>query len=537
MQALRYKPVAFYRLDDTTPFQDYSGYSRSGTMSGTESHGIALTADAAYSQRFYAANYGTFVAPVYTKTRESSAFSIAVTIYPIKRTTTGDQQVVSHGTNYDGITINGTIISFSTRYLTGTSATCSYDIEDYRKVDVVGVHSAAKNSLYIDGVLVAEVDVDEDQQASQYDISDTNFYAGPSSSNQRLLMNGLAFYNRALQQEEIKGLYQANNAFTVGSISAMYGGQDIFVSSKLRPAYLDTGWYQESDWNQGTFYGAVVDNNELTSQMDGGLTLGAVWLDSVNIYNGSTPSPIQSINLWWSGKNVTVEVSLDGATWTTAVERQNLSIISPGFDPTGKELHIRVTLTAGVDEAYLEYIEVNGYLDFFTISNNRQVSYLNTGISYKEATPSELRNDWGAYSGSAGSITIGPDTSGSPSAVRTYELWIKPDSDLTTSFGMSVANSYQNGASSTTSLKGGEWTLYHLVLSSNYTGNIIIPSGIQVGRVAVYPTALSASDIAAIATNYTGVSKTRYSASASLSVSEPATPALVYAHDWEIQTA
>ena len=128
MEALRFKPVAYYRLDDTSPFQDYSGYGRTASVTGSETHGLALTADATYSQRFYTGNYATLTAPVYTKGREDASFSLSAVVYPIVFSTGSEQQVVSHGGQYDGITIEGTTVHFTTTYVNTGRARCSFDV-------------------------------------------------------------------------------------------------------------------------------------------------------------------------------------------------------------------------------------------------------------------------------------------------------------------------------------------------------------------------------------------------------------------------
>src|SRR6478609_9273689 len=86
MKALEYKPKGFWRLDDTAPFQDYSGYNNSGTLAGTETHGIALSTDAVYSQRFNRNVVATLPSPIYRAGTENQPFSMSATVYPIRQT-------------------------------------------------------------------------------------------------------------------------------------------------------------------------------------------------------------------------------------------------------------------------------------------------------------------------------------------------------------------------------------------------------------------------------------------------------------------
>ena len=539
MEALSYKPVAYYRFDDTAPFQDYSGYNRSGTLVGTETHGISLNADSIFSQKFSTGNYANLgVIPVYVKGKETFPFSIIATVYPVIVSTGGNQQIASHGTNYDGLAINGNTITFSTKYVSSGDAICSYTIQTLQKMDVVGVHTAVKNSLYVNGELVDEVDITPAQQADTFNITDNNFYCGQVSNDQKLLINGLGFYPRVLQPEEITALYQTNNKKVDGSIPKMYGGEEISVNSNSRKPYLNTGWYTNEDWSAATLFGAIVDNDQLSSQMDNGLTLGAVWIDSVDLYNGGTASLLNSVNIWWDGVGETVEASIDGTTWTTVTKGQNLTSIIPiGFDPTNKALYIRITLAAGLDEAYVDYMRVYGFIGNSAVSNNRTLTYNNNVATLDSQVPLDMRDDWGSRIASGGTIVVSADNSGTPAVVRTIEMWVKPDADYASSVGGASSANYQNGYSATNTLPAGQWTLYHRVLSADLVGTVNIAVPGRIGRVAFYDTALTATQVAAIAASYTGVPIVRYTSSSSIAVAESAVPATIYAHDWGIQTA
>src|SRR6478609_10255332 len=83
MRALAYKPKAYWRLDDPAPFNDYSGYNRTGTLTGTESHGISLGNNAVYSQRFHRDAIATLPSPIYQTGYESNAFSVSALVEPI----------------------------------------------------------------------------------------------------------------------------------------------------------------------------------------------------------------------------------------------------------------------------------------------------------------------------------------------------------------------------------------------------------------------------------------------------------------------
>jgi hypothetical protein len=326
----------------------------------------------------------------------------------------GPVQILSNQYRYDGLSIDGTKISFSTRYKNTGEAKATYDMQVAQKVDIVGVHTDAKNSLYVNGVLVAEVDITPAQQADTYDAPDANLYSGRGMSSQTLLVNNLATFSRALQTEEVAALWRSNNRRPEGSIPKMYGGEDVLVSTAVRPLFLDTGWYTDEDWNAASLTGVAVEDGQLNATMSGGLTKQGYWIDSVDLYTGETPVAVNSVNLWWNGINETVEASIDGTTWAAVVKGQNLSIIPTGFDPTNKALYIRVSFPAGKTEAYVDSLEVNGYSSSTAMSNNRLLTYTNPAVVFDEQTPALLRDDWGVRLSGTGSIRVSPDTSETP---------------------------------------------------------------------------------------------------------------------------
>lgn len=538
MKALQLKPVAYYRLDDTTPLQDYSGYARVATVVGTETHGIPLLSGAAYSQRFSTGNYGRFAAPVYLAGRENQSFSLTAIVYPIINLGTGDQQIVSHGGKYDGLVLNGTTISFSTAYTSSGFAKCSYDMGIVQKAEVVGVHTQNKNSLYVNGVLVDEVDITEAQQSDSYSITDELFYSGITTSSQKVLVNAVGFYSRALNNEEVSDLHRQNSRRVIGSASKMYDGEDISFSTAARGAFINMSWNRAVDWETDSMNNTVVDGDDLVAMMKDGLTLAGTWTDSIDLYTADTPVPINSLNMTWESENAVVEVSLDNTTWTPVVNGRNVSIITVGFDPTDQNLSVRVSFPAGVQEGYISNLEARAFNSSISNQDNRAITYQGPVATLKEQDIDYLRDDWGSRISSGSTIVIGPDTSGTPNVARTVEVWLKPDADTSAvTFGMPITSTYQNGILANTNLLGGQWTLVHYVLTSNVTGAITLNLPGLVGKVSIYNTALTAAKILSISSSYFGVPVLSQTMTGTFSMSEPADAALIYAYDWAIEAS
>jgi hypothetical protein len=260
-------------------------------------------------------------------------------------------------------------------------------------------------------------------------------------------------------------------------------------------------------------------------------------LKSIDLYNGNTASLIDNIDLWWEGKEIVVEVSLNGTSWTPAVKGERLPIIPQGFDPANKTLHLRVLFAENEDESYLTYLRVRAYLSDEGLYENRIIEYTNA-VLFDEQNPSDLPNQWGAVLDS-GTLTIKTDAiSQTPMSVKTVEVWLKKKTSTnpTLSTNLSSATTYINGVAGTTHISG-EWVVKHFVNAGGISGDIVISGDVQVGKVAIYPTAFSAGQIATLVSNYTGRYKTSYNGTAPISISEPADSTTIYAHEWAFSTS
>lgn len=539
MEYLRYKPVALWPLSDTAPFQDYSGYNRSGTLTGSESFGASVSAYTVSGHRFSNASYATFASPVYVAGKESAPFSLAVSVFPIRPSTatSAPQQVLSNMGNFDGIILEGTMVSFATEYVGQGQAKCSYDLQIYQKADIVAVHTATKNQLYVNGVLRAEVDITVAQQAATYDAADANLYMGDTTQSAGLLANMVAIYNRPLLAEEVARLYQFNNRRSESSVAKIYAGEEILVSTAARSAFLNTGWFTNADWSAAAMEGCTVENNQLVSMMTNELTTGGIWQDAIDLYVGETPMAIDSVNMFWYGQNVTVQASIDNSTWITVTKGVNLSIITTGFDPTGKDLFVRVLFDDGEEEAWIDSLQVRGYLTATaTPPAGRPITYNNPVATMDEFTPAEFRDNWGVKL-LGGTLVIGdePVTNELPMNPLTVEVWVKQGSGTAMTRSFTPLASYVNGSAGSATPPVGEWALMHYTVAAPITGSITFGGDVQIGKVAVYPTALTASQVLSAYTHYIAVPTTTKDGSGAIQIAE-STPAVVtYAYDWSVQ--
>lgn len=536
MEALRYKPIAYYMLDDSPNFQDYSGYNNGSNSGGTEARGVSLSSYAKFSQRFGGGTYVGFFSPLYNKGKENKPFSLSAIVYPIITVDGPDMcQIVSHVDDFDGIYMSGTTIYFSTAYTYTGDATCSYDMGDIQKANIVGVHTETKNSLYVNGVLVDEVDITAEQQADIYkNATNALFATGYQTSNQSMLVNAIGFFGTPLQEEDVRRMYEADNRVPPGTPGKALGGDEVVLGTAARHAYLDTGWFTDEDWSDASLYNVVTDGDQLYSTKENGLTLGGIWIDTVDIYNSNVPDLINSMVMSWQGTGETVQVSLDGVTWETVINGRNLTTIPLNLDPIGKSLSIRVTFTEGLQEAYIKDLSIRGYIGDTTISSGRTITYTDA-VVFDDTEPHLMKTDSGVTI-RGGTVLIGPDESDPITNTYTVEFWVRllPGGVNLTGADITSAEIYLNGEPYVSGLGFSEWCLIHWIITPGGNNAMDFTGNCELGKVVLYDRPLTASEIKSIYNNYIGYDKVTYSSGGSIGLSEPATPAVVYAHDWEI---
>lgn len=526
--------MGLFQLDDTSPFQDYSGYNRVATISGTPATHASLVRGASYSQIFSSTTTAVFASPVFKQGYEDDAFALSAWVLPIGPVS--EQQILGNPGQMDGLLINGTVVSMVTKYTTAPEARCSFDIQQRRAVFAFGVHTETKNSLYINGELVAEVELTEQQQADTFASTSANLSCGSTVGSQRIAVNAIAYYSSVPDGVDILRQYETGTELSDDEeVVSSFGGTHIPLSLNNADIFIDQWWETDEDWYAASMYNVIVQDESLMPQVEGNTSLPGYWLDSF-ILSAAEVTSIYGVSLNWDGEGATVEVSLDGTTWETAQRGVNVAMIPPGFDPTNKELQIRVSFPGGIvdDKSFLDGLNVVGLL---SASNQpvggRTVTY-NNAFPERDYRPLAFHNNWGVEIGSGGSVTISADAVEAIPA-RTIEMWIRRSGTNPT---VSISGTtYQNGVLSTATLDDGEWTLMHIVAAADVTGDIVISGPAQVGYVGIYESALSADEILDIYDAYVGRNNWRVNDNSVVAVSDNANNASIYAYDWSIQSA
>lgn len=531
-------PLASWMLDDTVPFQEYAGFGASGgkkTATSDPTKSVALVSGTAFSSVFKSTSIGQFACNLFKQGRERQSFALEAWILPVPKTTTGNQSILSHDGIFDGLSINGTVIRFGTSYLTQGNAFCDYDLIFYRRAHVVGVHTFDQNQLWVNGQLVASVDITDAQKADTYVATDGYLYSGYTTSTQEIAMNGVAFY-ASLDGDQIYQNYLAGTEVpSQQTVFPQYGGAIIDIDKSDGNIFLSESWDTSDDFDEGLKNNVEYSDTLIVPTYVSGTSAAGSWTVAVPLdLRGDTS--IHGVAVTWDGRYITVDYSLDGTSWSAATNGKLVSIIANNYNPTNKDLQIRVNFAGGstADPAYLDKLSVVGFRDN-TINNitARTVTASHPSILREDTEPFEYRDDGGVYL-NGGTLTIGTDGSTDPEVARTLEVWLKPVSGTTT---ISVAGTkYRNGALDST-LPNGEWSLIHYVAAADITTNITIAGDCIVNSVVLYPTALSATEVDAVWDAYTGAAALRLLDTGSVSVTEGATPSSIYAHDWSIDTA
>lgn len=536
LSAVKDKPSALWLLGDASPFQEYSGSLKVGDMSvGTPAPAAALISETSFSSVFSSTAIGRFSVNEFRQGREAKTFTLEAWVYEIISTTTGEQQVLSHSGQYDGITINGNTVSFVTKYLTAPEARASYQLQSNRKVHAVGVHTSDKNILYVNGQLVDEVELTDVQKADQFVATDGFLYSGNTTSAQKIAMAGVATYSTALSPEAVYAHYVAGNRSLVDTqVTNMYGGSPMEMNVKAGNSFTEVVWEKEL-LKTGSFINTVVDNDRLHPILSNSVSVAGTWTTAFALDTSAVTS-IYGVSLDWTGQGAVVDVSLDGLTWETVSKRTLVATITNGFDPTDKELLVRVSFPGGItdDESYIERISVIGWQsNVVPVFANRTVMLTHPAVLRGDGAVFDYRDDVGLYL-DGGSVSIGADISPDPLNPLTIELWVRINSGTLTV--NQTGTTYVNGAASST-IDVGEWTLYHIVTAAPVTTAITITGDVSIAHVGLYDDALTAQQISDVYDAFTGLTAVSITESSTLSVTGAIDPVKIYTHDWAITSA
>lgn len=462
LQVLADNPFSYWKLDETGPaFPDSAGSLRTADLVGTIVRHPALVSGSGNALVLSNTNHLDMDDPVFNKGYELRQFSLEAWVKPVN--VTGEVAVMSHSSIYDGLTITPTHINFKTVYQTAGTAEVSFEYETGKAFHVVGLHTNGKNSLYVDGVLVDELDLTAEQQDDAYGFVTSDLIGGQSGTASTIALDAPAIYSFAMTEDAVRRHY--TNGIAVDTSEAIAG-----FNNATHWNFADTGrnissyslWTTSDDWKTGILTDVAVAEDTIvptytqteTEIVEDGLivpvyentSIAGVWQVSVAL--GDVPeTTLADARITWLGEgDYTVEYSLDGTTWK-----------NPNLAPTesldnSDTIELRITFDGGIvdDPSYVSSLRLVVYTDknfkgtradrFASMSGNglASTSYYEP-IEYADFNGIKLLS--GAINTTVDASYDGEEESGDLD-IYAFDMWVKPVAgNILTATGISVSRS------------------------------------------------------------------------------------------------
>lgn len=546
-EVLRDKPLALYMMDDTTPYQDYSGYNRNAIrVSGSNIRYPGIVSGVLSAPVFLNTTTAQFASPVFIQGNEAQPFTIGTWVIN-SSTANSDQQVLGNNGQMDGITLNGTIVSFVIKFTGGSEARVSYDIQTNRVVFVVGVYTRSKISLYVNGELVDELALTEAQQADTFVATDSNLYAGPSAGSQQIALNGVYIFGRALSGTEISRHYKAGvNVPNSDDVATSLGGVRFPITIDRADTCVDVTYGVDAFWSDGVITGMIEDDGVLIPEQayDSGsgtyLSIAGRWITAIPL-DGAANANIYGIVLDWDGSGAVVQGSANGTSWETAVRGKRLTNSINLAKTTVYQVKVTFPGGSANDESFINSLRVVA-LDDATMNMNGRVVTVSGGTPNFDYNQEEMRLNWGTkIQASSDSILLSANTTLPATPIRTISFWIRRYDNtgtptLTLSDG-TTGTYYENGTVGDGVTTAGRWTLVHYVSDTDLSGTIKITGPAQVANITLYEDALTATQITEDNQRYTNANFLVVSDMSTFALPDTDSTHKVYAHDWSIVAA
>lgn len=526
-------PDCIYMLDDTPPFKDSSQNGRVGSVIGTapKEH-VSLVRGGRYSKVFGSGSVGSFESKAFSNDDQSRSFTLEawVRVASIDKSA---QQILGNGGNFDGLLINGTEVSFLTKYEDSTTASVSYDIQTNSRIHVVGVHTETKNSLYINGQLVAESNINAIQKEMRLAGISSNLFCGQGAGSQKIAVAGIASYSHALSPDTIAQHFSAgHNVLTAEEVTFMHNGITAPTTLDRAAVFIEQYWNSEEHWYGGNLENVSVFSGQLLPDFENDLSLSGRWTDTF-IISQAEEETIHGVVVSWEGRGVLMEYTINNEDWYTLERNMPVEMITPGIDIDDKMLTIRATFTEGLyeDEQYLDLIRLSAIYSSESLNEYGLKIMYNNSYPRDLEIPASLSDSWGLVSTDT-SATVQVDDAHAES-LRTLEMWVRRLDDTAVSW---TGTRFINGKQTTTVPPPGEWFLLTLIPTTPLTDSLSLGKNIQVGSIAAYEKALNAQEATSIYEVYSGTNILAISENTELAITESAPGAGIYGTDWALQS-
>ncbi len=575
LQVLADNPFSYWKLDEAGPaFPDSAGSMRTADLVGTIVRHPALVTGSGKALVLSNTNHLDMDDPVFNKGYELRQFSLEAWVKPVN--VTGEVSIMSHSSTYDGLTITPTHIYFRTKYLTAGTCEVSYEYETGKSFHVVGVHTNAKNSLYIDGNLVAETDLTEEQQNDAYAFLTSDLIAGQSATASTIALDAPAIYSSSVSAEAVKRHYSFGvDVDTSEGIAGYHDATFWNFSDEKRNVAASKEWTLEDDWKSGILTDVAVANDTIVPSytqtesevVEDGLivpvytntSLPGVWQTSVSL--GEVPeATLADMRITWLGEgDFTVEYSLDdGATWK-----------NPNLAPTesldnADVIDVRITFDGGIvdDPSYVSSLYLVVYIDkaFIGSRADRAASMSGNGLASREYFEPIEYADFNGIKLLSGAINTTVDASYDGEEepgdldITGFDMWIKPVAgNILSGTGISItrsgntivfsglSNVVVNGISVTsgaTVFTSDSW--YHISGIFTTPGNYALTVGAAdafVSQFSVIGAALTLTGLQQLYAAYLGLPGLVVEDNSAVEIAEAVPATNLYAHVWGITPA
>jgi len=505
---------------------------------------------------------------IYRRGYERQPWSAEVWIGPIN-IDSGYLGILSHEIDLsdpqDGIWLDHDFIHFTIEFDTLDPIDLKWPMPDALEVwHVAVIYTPAKVQLYINGEVVDEADISEEQLADGFkSISDT-FHIGRSSGTISAAVDGIAIYGKALTDAAIYRHWRAGRrSVPAQTIAGAFGGNSFDGTS--RDIYTTKVWTTRDDWADGAYTDIEFESGYLRPTEDpvDQVSLEGEW---IGIYEtASVGTNLFGVQVDWDGDgNFVVEASIDeGDNW---IELANGEPIDGTYDWDSTDINVlvRITFAGGVefDLSTVRRLRVTSFTSPYVYGTDvsRLISITEGVATCREANePIEFNIFSGFRTTAVGeTITIEPDTeTEDPRDIGAVELWVKFNGTQTDRSLLSVTGaSLSSSSSDKFDFSGGDLfvnaesvsddgfdtlpdTWYHLVFNLDSTTNDVItiePGGdVQIALVNTYSENLSSTDVSRMYAMYSGYPTASLGAE-EIDVEEASDPYRIYGFDWAMQS-
>lgn len=563
-------------FDGSTAGASWTGTANQSTSTITDSPTAtyAIVANGSLSYLISPQNKFGYTTNVFQRGQEQNAFSLESWFLP-SYNTAGNMAILCHNGVWDGLWYDGDKIHFTVEFATLGSVDVYYETADHPDaMHIVGVYTAGKIQLYVDGQVRASADISAAQIADGFKArANYNLYSGFIDwvqSSPSAIQDGVATYADALTDAEVYQHFVYGRAVsTAADVAGTFGG-NLFTGvnrSKFSQRIWTTDWDQDS-----TFTDVQMNADVLAPATDytTGNSLAGTWTGVFPVA-GITPSTLYGVRADWDADgSYTIQASLnDGSTWATITNGQNIPATWNWLPAVGGNVLIKITFTGSIanDPAQFRRLRLTAFdSQYVTGTDTSRVIELNSiGVATNIDSNEPIEANYNAgFNVTTGQWFINPDTGLDPKPVRSIEFWVKAQNQSgvtaryifdtraaggteylwasgTNVFGYVSGQLYVNGqayGNGVVQMLPGVW--YHLVyvFAADVTTQIVSSSAgpKNYALITTYPTALTAQNAADMYAMYGSRTNPRL-ATDSNPIVEGANPYKLYGYDWSISPA